>query len=80
MIIRQTLSKNEYIDLKYLKAMGKKLYIKVSLGIVEINSIKTPVIWIRDYEFFSFKRALKYLQTIAETEMSCIGNRKGMDL
>ena len=62
--------KNEYINMKYLKAMGKRMCVKVTIEIVERDGIKFPVIWIRDYEFLSFKPALEFLKNIAEIELT----------
>ncbi len=49
----------------YLKHCGKLIDVKVTIDIVD----NQPVIYIRDYEFTDYDRALKFLGQIAENEM-----------
>lgn len=50
---------------RYLKHSGKEIDVKVTIKI----RAGSPVIYIRDFEFFTFHKALLFLRHIVETEL-----------
>lgn len=59
-----------YIEAKYLKHVGEQVNAKVTL---EIKGTEVEI-WIRDYVFHDFKKALNYLKIIALTELNFEGD------
>ena len=54
-----------YLKLKYLKHVGAKMFIKVTIYITHDNVVE---IHIRDCVFYDFNSALNYLKSIAASE------------
>jgi len=63
-----------YQDAVYLKHAGETLDVKVTIK----NIIGIPLIYMRDFEFNSFKKALNFLRYVSETEMVHIETKKEM--
>jgi len=58
-----------YIQAKYLKSAGKNIDVKVSVRPVGQSDNRLVAAYIRDMEFFSFNKALTYLQHITQNEV-----------
>lgn len=55
---QSTMKKISFSDAQYLKHIGKLNNTKVTLEILESG----PVVYIQDFEFYTFQQALRFLQ------------------